>query len=1441
MKPEIPSFANLSTPVKAGLVIASGGGILTAMVLIFPPRLCMVLFGGIAFVAALLLLYWRLLKWLKKRRAAPMERGVIENTSATPQGIGEAAHVARLDDLRKKFEDGIQNFHTAGKSLYNFPWYMIVGEPGSGKTEAIRHCNVGFPPGLQDQFQGAGGTLNMNWWFTDHAVILDTAGRLMFEEVETGGSSEWKEFLKLLKRYRPRCPINGVFLVIPADSLITDTADEIAQKASKIARQFDVIQRTLDVRFPVFVVVTKSDLVIGFRDFFEGLDDPQLQHQILGWSNPAPLDEPYDPESVGQHLKTIQERLFRRRLGLIQEIISEEPGIREKRAVSTLYAFPQSLAKMAPRMARYLELIFSVGSKWSCKPLFFRGIYFTSSMREGSALDEDLAESLGVPVESLPEGRVWERDRAYFLRDLFMKKVFREKGLVTYATNATKQHSRRKAAILISAAASVVLLLLWTFYANRCFSRSVRVLSGILGTEVLSSEKLDEELQVIKKEGDDTYRYIGRSGIRGMPADVNRANFCARLDGAIGRWESEGGVPWIFWPVAWVASDITPDRLRKAEAVIYEMSVLKPFLKATIDVMDSQQDGRWRCDYAETKAMRQLLQIRANKPLNKEGEYSAKTLLYPFFEYVFGRVVDGEAEGDSGKRMNTFEEDKKQLHEPIAGTYGGVWPPVSLRADPNFGDAAILHGVELFNEYWTDANRIDGNSQDWAQVETIRKLKGNLDRFDTAEERILSLNVGDRSEPKSARPFADKQWEKSVGIWGESFAILREASENIQACDSAIKTPMSLEERWAKAANAVSQDVNKNYECLLNELSDADKVGFLGIIRNKLQQGRAEVANKLRNTDVEERLKLLDKNFYHQVKDSRHLYQVRFDMYSEANEQVGKVRAVSKVEQVPGAVREMEKAAGEARLNINESLNLDPAAFRSQKAADVSRYVVDSAEQMRVCNIVRGGLEAAPKKTEELENLIESQASRDWACIPPEIIEKKFDPNAAASVFDGWKVLGDTLADTSKHVLPAELREMHNATGAVYTEYAKRYTDYWLDKVPDRLVRSMAPHEKAWKAQHGRLEKLVVWDVLLGLNKFGKCIEEALGKFENHIPAGAEKLRQFRANKEKFNDKLFQTKCERLIEKWAALSDDPFEARNTLLNNKPGLLVKDYFPFASDSPVEFVDMYWTILPEVSLSILADETKAYESEVLNKLRTQYGGKFPLARDGAIDLTYDEFKEVYPSLSKTGPQGDLDPTTVGGGANTEFARVDKLLERLRPSAISDKWVQAIKKLFRGLPEPPASFYCRIILPNGKEQERLLRANEALLLPLFREFRVVQGTQACPRLRTDSVDEKGTLVGTLQYPGPPIGIEFYSYPSVPDDQPSARLDFSQPWACLRMLSLAETDKGKGYIKLDVKDNQGSGGVLYLRLEFCREYDGKCDIDLPKLTEWPLSERQH
>src|SRR5262245_28698706 len=172
------------------------------------PMVGLMVGAGILVVCGIVGLVQYLIKKRRDKKAAEFGGELQGNSEATPEALNDPARRARLADLRKNFEKGLERYRATGKDLYKLPWYVIVGEPGAGKTEAIRHSEVGFPPGMQDEFQGVGGTINMNWWFTDQAVILDTAGRLLFEEVPPGTTSEWQEFLGLLKKNRPDCPIN---------------------------------------------------------------------------------------------------------------------------------------------------------------------------------------------------------------------------------------------------------------------------------------------------------------------------------------------------------------------------------------------------------------------------------------------------------------------------------------------------------------------------------------------------------------------------------------------------------------------------------------------------------------------------------------------------------------------------------------------------------------------------------------------------------------------------------------------------------------------------------------------------------------------------------------------------------------------------------------------------------------------------------------------------------------------------------------------------------------------------------------------------------------------------------------------------------------------------------------------------------------------------------
>jgi IcmF-related N-terminal domain len=647
----------------------------------FGVRVALIVALGIVFLALIFGLYWLLVLWVRRRKAAEM-RGELVATAAN-RGVTNAALRGRLEDLRRNFARGIEKFETAGKDFYGLPWYIMAGAPGSGKTEAIRHSQAGFPPGLQDEFQGVGGTINMNWWFTNYAVILDTAGRLIFDEVEPGSTSEWTEFLELLKKFRPNCPINGLLLTIPVESLIRDTPEAMEQKAGKIARQLDVIQRQLDVRFPVFLLITKCDLINGFREYFANFDDARAQQQMLGWSNPAPLDAPFRSELVDDHLQSVAKRLWRRRLGLLIDPVTSEKGARRTDEVDSLYEFPSSLVALAPRLRHYLETIFVAG-EWVSRPLFLRGIYFTSSMREGSELDEELAEAMGMPVDQLPTGRAWEKEHSYFLRDLFLDKIFREDGLVTRAGKTDHLLLRRKLLVLASGVVALLVLLFFGLMGYSALQQRALAQSGFWARATEGwNHGLWYPIVVPDPGGSLLYRYEGGQPIGPGLTEQTRADFrgetlsLVEYHSALRELAGESlHVPLVFRLFSYAGGD--PDRARQhAQRVLFEDSVVKPLLDAARFKMSESSpespaghkpDPRppERVHALEARALAALIRVETGivRPPDLSGEDApGQSFLAPILEYVADQR-------DAGRLVETMNWTYTQNRDGR-----GKWPP----------------------------------------------------------------------------------------------------------------------------------------------------------------------------------------------------------------------------------------------------------------------------------------------------------------------------------------------------------------------------------------------------------------------------------------------------------------------------------------------------------------------------------------------------------------------------------------------------------------------------------------------------------------------------------------------------------------------------------------------------------------------------------------------
>src|SRR6185503_9019767 len=174
-------------------------------------------------------LLWRLMKRLRAYRASDrLLTAVI--TQPQPQ-VEKARTPAEVVKLRERFEEAVSALkeqRRSGHSLYDLPWYVIIGAPGSGKTTALLNSGLKFP--LEQRvgkgaLRGVGGTRNCDWWFTDEAIFLDTAGRYTTQDSDAASDAVgWSEFLALLRKYRARRPINGVILTINAQDLMVQGA-----------------------------------------------------------------------------------------------------------------------------------------------------------------------------------------------------------------------------------------------------------------------------------------------------------------------------------------------------------------------------------------------------------------------------------------------------------------------------------------------------------------------------------------------------------------------------------------------------------------------------------------------------------------------------------------------------------------------------------------------------------------------------------------------------------------------------------------------------------------------------------------------------------------------------------------------------------------------------------------------------------------------------------------------------------------------------------------------------------------------------------------------------------------------------------------------------------------------------------------------------------------
>ncbi|OZN81073.1 type VI secretion protein VasK, partial [Pseudomonas aeruginosa] len=238
------------------------------------------------------------------------------------------------------------------------------------------------------------GTRYCDWYFADHGVLIDTAGRYLTQADGEVDGGAWATLLGLLRKRRRARPLNGVMVSIPVETLLSDDEMALDTLARQVRARLQEIQQTLHLDLPVYLVLSKADQLLGFDEFFDQLSREESD-QVLGTS----FGKEQNGTDVTVLRQAFEDLLRRLNSQVIMRIHQERDTLRRGRILD----FPHQLGQIGERLCLFVELAFT-GNRYQ-RASRLRGFYLTSAPHLAQQLDEDTAgigANLGIASGLLP-------------------------------------------------------------------------------------------------------------------------------------------------------------------------------------------------------------------------------------------------------------------------------------------------------------------------------------------------------------------------------------------------------------------------------------------------------------------------------------------------------------------------------------------------------------------------------------------------------------------------------------------------------------------------------------------------------------------------------------------------------------------------------------------------------------------------------------------------------------------------------------------------------------------------------------------------------------------------------------------------------------------------------------------------------------------------------
>jgi|GEM_PF-6283953 len=352
--------------------------------------------------------------------------------------------------LKKSFKHAVKLLRRqveAPDFLYAVPWYLMIGPKGSGKSTALENAGLNFPVGRPEE-EWKETPPDCRWWFFDQGIVLDINGDFVQHATDAHSNERgWRYLLKLLVRFRPRRPIDGVVLNIPVSDLLNDdgtifSSIELEERAASLHRKLWQLRKSVGLEFPVYVLLTKCDLLPGFQTFACAVG-PERRDSMLGWSSPYDREDPFSEAWIAEAFDEVDRSVRSSQIELLAH--GEDAKANEQ-----VYLVHNQIAKLRGPLRPFLHAVFKPSAYH--KAFSMRGLYFTGADRmersKATAADAEFSNVFSGPDKKVPH--------PVFLHDLFEAKIFRERGLARPVMRAML--SRNRAALMAQFTALVFIV-----------------------------------------------------------------------------------------------------------------------------------------------------------------------------------------------------------------------------------------------------------------------------------------------------------------------------------------------------------------------------------------------------------------------------------------------------------------------------------------------------------------------------------------------------------------------------------------------------------------------------------------------------------------------------------------------------------------------------------------------------------------------------------------------------------------------------------------------------------------------------------------------------------------------------------------------------------------------------------------------------------------------